>query len=64
MIYSTKEQLDHQTPRMTQPQHPSRKKPKYDSPLTEALKQDEDEVMTALNMSEEVTTKVQKIWKS
>ena len=49
---------------MTQPQHPSRKKPKYDSPLTEALKQDEDEVMTALNMSEEVTTKVQKIWKS
>ena len=45
---------------------PESKKPtgKYDSPLTEALKQDEDEVMTALNMSEEVTTKVQKIWKS
>ena len=49
---------------MTQPHHPSRKKPKYDSPLTEALKQDEDEVMTALNMSEEATAKVQKIWKS
>jgi len=44
---------------------PEAKKPKkYDSPLTEALEQDEDEVMTALNMSKEVAAKVQKIWKS
>ena len=38
------------------------KKPKkYDSPLTEGPEQEEDEVMTALNMSEEVAAKVQKI---
>ena len=37
---------------------------KYDSPLTEAVKQDEDEAMTALNMSKEVAAKVQNIGKS
>ena len=41
---------------------PEAKKPKkYDSPLTEGPEQEEDEVMTALNMSEEVAAKVQKI---
>ena len=41
---------------------PEEKKPKkYDSPLTEGPEQEEDEVMTALNMSEEVAAKVQKI---
>jgi len=34
---------------------------KYDSPLTVGPEQEEDEVMTALNMSEEVAAKVQKI---
>ena len=34
---------------------------KYDSPLTEGPEREEDEVMTALNMSEEVAAKVQKI---
>ena len=41
---------------------PEAKKPKkYDSPLTEGPEQEEDEVMTALNMSEEVAAKIQKI---
>ena len=41
---------------------PEAKKPKkYDSPLTEGPEQEEDEVMTALNMSEEVAAKLQKI---
>jgi len=41
---------------------PEAKKPKkYDSPLTEGPEQEEDEVMTALIMSEEVAAKVQKI---
>ncbi|CAH3030880.1 unnamed protein product [Porites evermanni] len=41
---------------------PEAKKPKkYDSPLTEGPEQEEDEVMAALNMSEEVAAKVQKI---
>ena len=41
---------------------PEAKKPKkYDSPLTEGPKQEEDKVMTALNMSEEIAAKVQKI---
>ena len=41
---------------------PEAKKPaKYDSPLTEGPEQEEDKVMTALNMSEEITAKVQKI---
>ena len=41
---------------------PEEKKPKkYDSPLTEGPEQEEDEVMTALIMSEEVAAKVQKI---
>ena len=41
---------------------PEAKKPKkYDSPLTEGPEQEEDEVMTALNMLEEVAANVQKI---
>ena len=41
---------------------PEEKKPKkYDSPLTEGPEQEEDEVMTALNMLEEVAANVQKI---
>ena len=41
---------------------PEAKKPKkYDSPLTEGPEQEEDGVMAALNMSEEVGAKVQKI---
>ena len=41
---------------------PEAKKPKkYDSSLTEGPEQEEDEVMTALNMSEEIAAKVQKI---
>ena len=41
---------------------PEAKKPKkYDSPFTEGPEQEEDEVMTALNMSEEVAAKEQKI---
>ena len=41
---------------------PEAKKPKkYDSPLIEGSEQEEDEVMTALNMLEEVAVKVQRI---
>lgn len=41
---------------------PEAKKPKkYDSPLIEGSEHEEDEVMTALNMSDEVAAKVQRI---
>lgn len=44
---------------------PEAKKPKkYDSPLTEGPEQEEDEVMTALIMSEEVAAKYKRFWKS
>ena len=39
----------------------AKKQKKYDSPLIEGSEQEEDKVMTALNMSEEAAAKVQRI---
>ena len=41
--------------------HEAKKPRKYNSPITEGPEQEEDEVMTALNMLEEVAAKIQRI---